>query len=690
MRRTALLLTVFVSLSLFLTACGKKDEPSEGKIDDADVTVTQTPDEPSETIPVTPELLDGTWVDENGFVCLLDIENDLFVDCYGAEFEIVAIEDGKIRLRDDQYRRLAMGGYALPIDGNLEISCEMTDDSLLILGHEAVRIDSEQGEQIAELMEENIAGRDFILVTSHVAFAEDMKTMTVYDLSTHYEMTYDIEFDGVRICSEAFDACFRMDDAGIWFNHLGASFPMDCNRCPVSDRWLFYDVGKDELTLLDFSGLFAYEENVLSGERERLYEQPPVYDISSYVPYLYYGGIDYTGINCEQFFDCSSYDLVNGYYEEMHQILRYDSVYAENLIARAEKMENGSGASSDYEIQFDGGRVCFELADDQWPSDIASVVECTSEIVPGYYESVRFEPLSETRTIRVGEAADGEIRIFFDYDGDVGENTAICFYSSESDIPFTILDTVFENGSAYCTVEHSGNYLLADAQVFTVLTEENFYDTDPMDTAWGNSSGAGDIASLVDLDYLRRSGYNFEVTTPEQLASVTYFVNAYPRDGSMPITIDLKSDLDLAAYEWAPIADDSDIYPRDDRSFNGAFHGNGYTISGLTIGPSDDNMRRAFFGNVREADINGLILEDATVCGISSALLAGTITDSSISDCDISGALPDSNNLGDRLVILSGTDDESLSLTNISYGIEISTGIEEGYIENTSAGQKGE
>lgn len=53
------------------------------------------------------------------------------------------------------------------------------------------------------------------------------------------------------------------------------------------------------------------------------------------------------------------------------------------------------------------------------------------------------------------------------------------------------------------------------------LTLDNYFDTDPADTEWGQGEGA-DIIDMVDLDYLEASqnAELFEVDTIEQFASL--------------------------------------------------------------------------------------------------------------------------------------------------------------------------
>lgn len=182
------------------------------------------------------------------------------------------------------------------------------------------------------------------------------------------------------------------------------------------------------------------------------------------------------------------------------------------------------------------------------------------------------------------------------------------------------------------------------------LTQENFFEIDPSISEYGMSGNAGDIIGLVDLDYLNQSFDDpYVVDSIEDLASVTYLVNAYPRtdeDGDGEITysdapfikIDLVTDLDLTGYEWVPLGRYIDYYD-DSGVFSGIFVGNGHTISGLTVLDFDDFS--GFFGETYVATVIGLNIEDATVHGGLSGVLCGYNVGTNFIDCHATGTLPD-------------------------------------------------
>ena len=182
------------------------------------------------------------------------------------------------------------------------------------------------------------------------------------------------------------------------------------------------------------------------------------------------------------------------------------------------------------------------------------------------------------------------------------------------------------------------------------LTQENFFEIDPSISEYGMSGNCGDIIGLVDLDYLNQSFDDpYVVDSIEDLASVTYLVNAYPRvdedgDGEISysdapfIKIDLVADLDLSGYEWVPMGRYIDYYD-DSGVYSGIFLGNGHTISGLEILDFDDFS--GFFGETYVATIIGLNIEDATVHGVLSGVLCGYNVGTNFIDCHATGTLPD-------------------------------------------------
>lgn len=140
----------------------------------------------------------------------------------------------------------------------------------------------------------------------------------------------------------------------------------------------------------------------------------------------------------------------------------------------------------------------------------------------------------------------------------------------------------------------------------------------PDDDGWTRLQDYGDIPFLADPDYLDeyvRKGY-FPVSTPEELASVCYYQNTQP---ATYFVIELKNDIDLSGYEWAPMGWASD------HPFKGSIVGNGYTISGLTIDSDDSNI--GFLGWATYCGVKDLNFVDSDISGRDNV---GIVTGQSI------------------------------------------------------------
>ena len=180
------------------------------------------------------------------------------------------------------------------------------------------------------------------------------------------------------------------------------------------------------------------------------------------------------------------------------------------------------------------------------------------------------------------------------------------------------------------------------------LTLDNYFDIAPELSEWGMSDEAADIISLVDMDYIESSCEDvFYIEDVSDLASLTYFVNTYPLSRTSDedhffINVDLMADIDLSGYSWAPMGLPGT--PDHDLAFAGIFIGNGHTITGLTI--DNDREDNGFFGDIYNATVCGLYLEDISVSGMGSGVFAGHIEDVRFFDCRATGTLTDSMDIG--------------------------------------------
>ena len=140
----------------------------------------------------------------------------------------------------------------------------------------------------------------------------------------------------------------------------------------------------------------------------------------------------------------------------------------------------------------------------------------------------------------------------------------------------------------------------------------------PDNSGWRESRNYGDIPLLANVDYLDKyasTGY-FPVSTPEQLASVCYYINTHTADFVM---IEITADIDLSGKQWAPMG------WGNDNPFNAIVIGNGHTISGLTINSDDADV--GFIGWATYCGVSDLSFVNADINGGSSV---GVVTGQSI------------------------------------------------------------
>ena len=203
-----------------------------------------------------------------------------------------------------------------------------------------------------------------------------------------------------------------------------------------------------------------------------------------------------------------------------------------------------------------------------------------------------------------------------------------------------------------------------------VITPDNFFDTDPALSEWALSGEAGDIISLVDLQYIEDAvtAYEpddpgegrFDIYTAADLASLTYYVNVFPAARTSDVTdffakINLMADIDLSGYNWAPMG----IHSADgtDYAFRGVLNGNGHTITGLSIdNGAEDN---AFFGWVTSSTIFGLTIEGAEIHGADAAIFARHMDGANFFDCHADGQAVDNSSAGEALFSIESTGNDN-------------------------------
>ncbi|MBO4636010.1 MAG: hypothetical protein J5685_02580 [Clostridiales bacterium] len=604
-------------------------------------------------------LYSGTWVNENGFACIIDTTAGTYTDAYGCRYSLMGISEHGIVVCETSDES-AFNDAMVPVHGMLTIGCELSEDgtTLSIGNNDAVKLDSEEGQEIAERVFDLLSGKEFSMGTDHavISFNEDMTEM---EDELIIDGPLNISFDGIGIHFldiPGYTAYIRIVEDVPMMAYEGSLIPMaDGTVNLTGGLWVYYEGASDTAVILDYTD----PDNPVvvdpaTGESGALTQIAPDISYSGEISLLSYDSMQFMGGYAASgvFFAMDPVAAAAGEqsddisYEVCYLLMQADSPYAGEIVRRYTASCGSRGMSTECNDLFCSGALTYDRYDDEWHSDIVYARELTKYFV-NYNEDLALVPL--TCAVYVVRYDDRDITISFDYDGDIPDTAAIYYIENYISGEGEALETSFEHGYAECELGETGIYVLAEPLPAVELTIDNFFDTDPMDTAWGMSEFAGDIPSLVDLDYLQEEIGDdmFVVTTAEELASVTYLINTYPFLNN--VIIDLQADIDLSGYDWAPMGVPSEIFGARNY-FGGFFFGNGHTITGLNI----DNSYpcNAFFGNIIDATVIGLGIEGAEISGRGSCILAVNPENCDFADCHVIGELPDAyGNLPGRMGI---------------------------------------
>lgn len=684
--KKCLLCTAFLVMAVAFSACSKSEV-----IDTSAQREEESSEVPEATCPLTSDLLSGTWVNEGGFVCSFDLDNDVFTDPYGVEYDIISIEDDHVIIGEHTNE---FGQYTnqtqLPVGGTMRMDVSYSGDRLYLLDNEACRMTDPEGQAVADTVTEMLSGRSFSMGgLSSMEFSDDMTTLTGTQLGS--EDVLDISFDGITVTTEDGLKIYpHIYDDEIVLVIDGSRYICSGSRVELPDRWLYYDKFEQELLILDYSGKPGeyFSEDPVTGEREEITDDDlPRLRRDSMEYYLDHDGDYYTAsVNRGGIFylmegmdDYSFGDEVPFY--SISFMIDMDSPYAQEMIRRAVTIDGDQGSSSEVEMPFADGSIYIDVYEDQWPSDLIRINRLEQERVTDYSDA-SIQIVSSYYQIRTGEGFE-QARIEFDFtDGIANENTAIYRLGDYSD-SIERIDTTFENGKASGIITTYGTYFLGDAVIPETITPITFFEVDPAMSSWALNNETGDIIDLVDVQYIRDSYEGvFVVDSVEDLASLTYFINVYPRgyDDYMCVWVDMVSDIDLTGYEWVPMGragDEDYIY-----SFSGIFCGNGHTIRGLNI--VNTESYNAFFGDIYFATVIGLNIEDAYISGTGSSIMANDTSTTDYIDCHVAGVLPDVYSVQDYIYFPIYTDTGNNGYNYCSYSVINGNGevMEDRFTEN--------
>ena len=641
--RKAKLISVFTAASILLCSCAKKEDTGE----------TDIPAETSEAEeligePLTESLLEGLWVDEEGFVCRFDFEESIFTDRYGASYDIIEIGDDSVTISPESgLVNSSDMAYALPAGNSLTVNAVYSEGELHILDTVAYNVESDEGQEIAQSIRDRLEGNTFNLsvMGGYLEINDDLTEVTAGSIYgegytipvtfTGASISYDIDGEGEMIFWLIEDEVVICMDGQIGF---ATEAELDYHH-----RLLYYDAAFETVEILDYTGKSNqfFSEDPITGERTPLDERMPQLISSAYLAELesdrgeFVQYPDQPGVFiCNEVFAQYTDETL----DSTIYLIDMRSPYADMMLRRNEVINGDPGEISDYTVDFSEGYISIATYENEWPYDYVHLTSEDDLYLLEYVDSWTAIPYSDYYYISLDDDC-GEAVINFEYDGNLAEGSYIyCIYENTLIDPVQ-LDTTYENGIASAVIGDAGYYFLGQLEEVEQMTEENYFDIDPADSSWARNSDTGDILDLVDMEYIEQSHNGvFVVDSVEDLASLTYYVNTYPRDGfdtAFCIWVDLTADIDLTGYEWAPLG--MDEYYGMEVPFSGIFAGNGHTISGLNI--QNRYQDNGFFGSIFFATVIGLNIEDAVINGGSSNLMAGNVSTTSFYDCHVSGEL---------------------------------------------------
>ena len=225
-----------------------------------------------------------------------------------------------------------------------------------------------------------------------------------------------------------------------------------------------------------------------------------------------------------------------------------------------------------------------------------------------------------------------EPEIGFIYDREqlrgVPEKNLIMLHYNENDqfydtVENAKLDT--EKCTVSARVKEEGVYLLADAyqwySCWGMDVSKYVYDSDPTayKTDWERELDTGSIMELADKQWAVDNAPDFHVSTPEELASVVYYVNGVNKDGQQ-VNITLEDDIDLTGYDWKPIGWTN----AGTHQFSGTVDGRNHNINGMKINVDYEDC--GFIGYGLDVVMKDISFTNADVSGTAEMPCLASIT----------------------------------------------------------------
>lgn len=622
------------------------------------------------------EALAGVWFDDNGAYCYFDFEKDIMYDYTSNTYEITEVKDYSVTLTPEIYGDKVL--TETPIPKTFDMPMYLIDDQLYIGNNVLNRGTSSTGvacmnELLDEIVDENIC----IIEDYYCSFSVFNSDGTFkYD---GYELKWECEEGTIKIIGDDYyyECLLRRDndnyDLAIVCCEDNKSYPLQItknyydrkgNGVQLNGNYIAWIGDKDDIKSSTYR--VTVSDSMLSDYKfkyESVVDNSLVFEEDCSLGD--YNSIEFDNTTCTIFTENYGFIVADTLLSDgsWFKALFFDEdcVFAQLLLYRedilAGRCLNTIITDENVVYNSDGLKVTVKYGKtDNTKWENTSYKTTTYEYhYDGYYGSEKVE-ISPTIYI---ENVDGEnYDIEFEIKrANLDENAEPALYFA-TDVDNLADETSSLDGNYFLNVEETdesiifrfhdsrdGYYCLIDDNLLNYVPPKSDYktvlNTNPEDSIWAKSENTGDIIDLVDLDYIKESIVDengtaiFWVSTPEELASATYYVNnLYIEDDNIEIMyyIHLMNDIDLEGYEWTSIGCynyDSNLGEGHYYTFQGVFFGNGYSIKNMSLVDSSTG----FMHGCRLTTIVGLTLINPETYGDKYLMYDSCISE--VFDCHV-------------------------------------------------------
>ncbi len=595
-------------------------------------------------IRLTEQFLEGVWVNEFGFVC--EYIDGKFIDPNCTTYDQCNLTESGIE-----------GVNSLGVKKSIELTI-INEHSIKINGVTAYHANSSQGKKYVKAIQKGILGSwymvnygieachsitenkwsvisctidgipaDDLCDESDIEFC-NAKLIIKYENPYNDEVLYNTMFiklngDKLSLLTENYKEILYRDRETGRKNFIQDYYEIDGKWINMNDDWKqveIWEFNSDEKTI----------DRTLFMSNEKM--DTLSYKISFDGKFLKIT-IDGTEYYYTNRLDNLTFDNRN---KEIN-LMSYESQDTQDIIKKLEIVsKNGHIEKRTFEYACEDGIISSVILDLECKNNILLENEISVSVnnntidayrLGGFYINTDLELKNATISVQYNQK-----NMLYDYEDD------LCIGYNDLGGGFTLLKTTIDKEKDTLSVPYIKDavYMIVDRYIYDggerQITKQN-----PASSDWAKLCYTGDILELVDLDYIEKSQGYFEVSTPEQLASVVYYVNTM--DGY--ITIELMNDIDLSQYQWASMG--WSCYPIS-HSFSGVILGNNHKLIGLHM---EDN---GLIGWEVGCLVEDLIIQDAVINGNgSTAILSGEAIGGSYINCKISGTVTGNGSTGSML-----------------------------------------